>query len=250
VESVGKNVRSVKPGDRVAYIGQHGFAEYEVTPADHLLVLPEDLDAGTFLGEPLACAMNVFRRSEIKSGQTVAVIGVGFLGAILVQLALHAGARVLAMARRPFALSLARRLGAETIPFLAPGEGTRRVSELTNDLFCDVVIESTGKQLPLDLAAEITKVRGRMVIAGYHQDELRQVNMQLWNWRGLDVINAHEREPSVYMEGMRLALEATRSGQIDTTGLITHRFRLDELNEALQLADSRPEGFLKAVVQL
>jgi len=193
--------------------------------------------------------MNVFRRAEIKPGQTVGIIGVGFLGALLVQLAVNAGARVIAMTQRPFALSLAKRFGAETLPFLGPGEGTRRVSELTRDELCDVTIESTGKQLPLDLASEITKVRGRLVIAGYHQDGTRQVNMQLWNWRGFDVINAHERDPQIYLEGMRLALEATRAGQMNTDGLITHRFPLDRLNDALEMADSRPDGFLKAIVQ-
>ena len=55
----------------------------------------------------LACALNVFRRSGVEPGQTVAVVGVGFLGALLVQLARAAGARVLALSRRPFALQVA-----------------------------------------------------------------------------------------------------------------------------------------------
>jgi threonine dehydrogenase-like Zn-dependent dehydrogenase len=67
------------------------------------------------------------------------------------------------------------------------------VRSLTNSAFCDVVIECTGMQWPLDLAGELTRERGRLVIAGFHQDGPRQVNMFLWNWRGLDVINAHER---------------------------------------------------------
>jgi len=54
------------------------------------------------------------------------------------------------------------------------------------------VIEAAGQQWPLDLATELTRERGRLIIAGYHQDGPRQINMQLWNWRGLDVINAHE----------------------------------------------------------
>jgi 2-desacetyl-2-hydroxyethyl bacteriochlorophyllide A dehydrogenase len=250
VESVGYRVDNVNPGDRVAYLGQNGFAEFEVTPANHLLLLTDGDTATNFLGEPLACAMNIFRRAEIKAGQTVAIIGVGFLGALLVQLAVDAGARVIAMAQRPFALALAKQSGAETLPFLCPGEATRTVAEMTRDELCDVTIESTGKQLPLDLAAEITKVRGRLVIAGYHQDGIRQINMQLWNWRGFDVINAHERDPQVYLEGMKLAFEATREGRISTKGLITHHFPLDGLNEALQMADTRPDGFLKAVVRL
>ena len=60
------------------------------------------------------------------AGQTVAIIGVGFLGALLVALAKQAGARVLAISRRPFALDMARRMGADevisfdSVPFTAP----------------------------------------------------------------------------------------------------------------------------------
>ena len=49
--------------------------------------------------------------------------------------------------------------------------------------------------------------------------------MQLWNWRGLDVINAHERDPEVYVEGMREAVEAVAAGRLDPSPLYTHTFR-------------------------
>ena len=86
------------------------------------------------------------------------------------------------------------------------------VKALTGGRFCERVIEATGKQWPLDLAAELTAERGRLVIAGYHQDGPRQVNMQLWNWRGLDVINAHERDPAIYVHGVRAAVAAVAGG--------------------------------------
>lgn len=54
-----------------------------------------------------------------------------------------------------------------------------RVKELTNGKFCERVIEAVGKQSPLDLAAEICAERGRLMIAGYHQDGTRQVNIWL-----------------------------------------------------------------------
>ena len=57
------------------------------------------------------------------------------------------------------------------------------------------------------------------MIAGYHQDGPRQVNMQLWNWRGLDVINAHERDPAVYVQGIREAVEAVAAGRLDPAAL-------------------------------
>ena len=64
--------------------------------------LPASLAGQPFPGEPLGCAMNIFRRSGIEAGQTVAIVGIGFLGAILTRLAAHAGARVIAVSRRPF----------------------------------------------------------------------------------------------------------------------------------------------------
>ena len=146
--------------------------------------------------------MNILRRSGIEAGQTVAIVGIGFLGAILTRLAAQAGARVIAVSRRPFSLDVARDMGAaETIPMDDHHGIIARVKELTDGIFCDRVIEAVGKQWPLDLAAELTRERGRLIVAGYHQDGPRQVNMWLWNWRGLDVINAHERDPEVYVAG-------------------------------------------------
>ena len=78
-----------------------------------------------------------------------------------------------------------------------------------------MVIEATGQQRPLDLAAELTRVRGRLVIAGYHQDGPRSVNMQLWNWRGIDVINAHERDPEIYRRGMDEGVRLLAAGGLD-----------------------------------
>jgi threonine dehydrogenase-like Zn-dependent dehydrogenase len=139
----------------------------------------------------------------------VAIVGVGFLGALLTRLASGAGARVIAISRRPYSLEVARSMGAdETIAMDDHQRIIDRVAELTDGAMCDTVIEAVGQQWPLDLAAELTRERGRLVVAGYHQDGPRQVNMQLWNWRGLDVINAHERDPAVYLRGMRAAVEA------------------------------------------
>jgi threonine dehydrogenase-like Zn-dependent dehydrogenase len=92
-------------------------------------------------------------------------------------------------------------------------------------------------------------VRGRLIIAGYHQDAPRQVNMQLWNWRGLDVINAHERDPAIYVEGIRLAVQAVSSGALEPASLYTHSFALDQLDQAFEMMAARPDGFLKALVR-
>ena len=249
IDAVGAGVEGLQAGQPVAALSYHAYAEYDVADAAAVVPLPDALAGQPFPGEPLGCAMNIFRRSEIAPGQTVAIVGIGFLGAILTRLASEAGARVIAVSRRPFSLEVARAMGAaETIP-MADHEGIiGAVKELTGGAFCDRVIEAVGKQWPLDLSAELTRERGRLIIAGYHQDGPRQVNMQLWNWRGLDVINAHERDPEVYMAGIRAAVAAVTSGRLDPRPLYTHVYPLERLGEALDATRDRPDGFLKALV--
>lgn len=249
VDAIGDGVDGIRVGERVAALAGNSYAQFDVADAGSVVALPEVLANQPFPGEPLGCAMNIFRRSEIEPGQTVAILGIGFLGALLTRLATDAGARVIAISRRPFSLEVARSMGAaETIPMDDHQGIIDQVRELTDGVFCDRVIEAVGKQWPLDLAGEITRERGRMMIAGYHQDGPRQVNMQLWNWRGLDVINTHERDPRVYLEGMRAAVEAVASGRLDPLPLYTHTFRLDQLGDALNATRDRPDGFLKALV--
>ena len=249
IDALGPGVDGLAVGDRVAALSFRSYAEYDLADAGAVVPLPAALDGTPFPGEPLGCAFNIFRRSGIRAGQTVAIVGIGFLGAILTRLASDAGARVIAISRRPFSLDLARAYGAaETISMDDGGAIVARVKELTDGALCPVVIEAVGKQWPLDLAAELTGERGRLVVAGYHQDGPRQVNMWLWNWRGLDVINAHERDPAVYTAGIREAVDAVASGRLDPGPLLTHRYPLERLGEALDATRDRPDGFLKALV--
>ncbi|MFN7102487.1 MAG: MDR/zinc-dependent alcohol dehydrogenase-like family protein [Pseudorhizobium sp.] len=249
IDAVGDDVTGLRIGDRVAALSFHAYASHDVADADKVVRLPAALDGQPFPGEPLGCAMNIFRRSEIKAGQTVAIIGIGFLGALLTQLATSAGARVIAISRRPYSLDVAKRMGAETcIPMEDHWRIIEEVKALTDEKMCDCVIEAVGKQWPLDLAAELTRERGRLVVAGYHQDGARQVNMQLWNWRGIDVINAHERDPAEYVRGIRDAVEAVVAGRLDPSSLYTHSFPLQQLDAALNATRDRPDGFLKALV--
>jgi threonine dehydrogenase-like Zn-dependent dehydrogenase len=249
VDAVGPGVGGLTPGDRVAALSYKAYAEYDITAAESIVSLPANLDGTFFPGEPLGCAVNIFRRADIQAGQTVVIIGIGFLGAILTRLASRAGARVVAISRRPFALDLARELGADIAMALDDHQKiVGRVRQLTDGEGAERVIEAVGAQWPLDLATDLTRVRGRLIIAGYHQDGPRQVNMQLWNWRGLDVINAHERDPRLYVEGMRGAVEAVSSGILDPARLYTHTFPLDQLDHAFEVMRERPDGFLKALV--
>jgi threonine dehydrogenase-like Zn-dependent dehydrogenase len=222
-------------GRRVAFLSYNGYAEYEVVAVDALVPLPPELDDAPFPGEALGCAMNVFARSGIRRGDTVGVVGAGFLGLLLVQLAVDAGARVLAFSRRETSLDAARAAGAETRPEV-------------EDESCDVAIEAAGVQATLDLAARLPRTRGRLVVAGFHQDGPRTIDLQAWNWRGLDVVNAHERDEQVRLDGVRAAAAAVADGRLDPAPLYTHVVPLDRASAAFELLRTRPEGFVKALV--
>lgn len=251
VDALGDDVVDFALGERVAALSFKAYADYDVADADALVRLPAALKDKPFPGEALGCAMNIFRRAQIEPGQTVAIIGIGFLGGALTRLATRAGARVIAIARSPSALALAKLMGAaELVHMLDHHKIIEQVSQLTAGDFCPRVIECTGKQWPLDLAAELTSFGGRLVVAGYHQDGPRQVNMQLWNWRGLDVISAHERDHEVCMRGLQEAVETVASGRLDLQPLLTHRYGLSELSKALDACRTRPAGFTKALVMM
>ncbi len=251
VDGVGDGVTTMAVGDRVAMLSYHAYAEYDVADVGSVIALPPELGSQPFPGEPLGCAVNIFRRSGVQAGQAVAVVGLGFLGALLTRMAVDAGATVIAVARRPFAQETARAMGAaHVLPMLDHWEIIEQVRALTGGMFCDVVLECVGKQWPLDLAAELTRERGRLVVAGYHQDGLRSVNMQLWNWRGLDVINAHERDPLMYTGGIAEAAGMVADGTLNPRPLYTHTYPLEQLSEALNATRDRPAGFMKALVTL
>jgi threonine dehydrogenase-like Zn-dependent dehydrogenase len=249
VDLIGPGVEGIALGDRVATLSGRSFAEYDIADAHAVVKLPPELAGKPFPGEPLGCAVNIFRRSDIVAGQTVAIIGIGFLGAILTKLASDAGARVIAVSRRRSSLDLAVAYGAsETIAMDDHWTIIERVKQLTDGALCARVIEAVGKQWPLDLAGELVAEGGRLVIAGYHQDGPRQVNMQVWNWKGIDVVNAHERDPAVCLRGLSEAIEAVASGRIDPTPLYTHIFPLERVGEALDATRDKPDGFVKALV--
>jgi threonine dehydrogenase-like Zn-dependent dehydrogenase len=249
IEALGSGVKGLREGERVAALTYRAHAQYDIADAASVEPLPGSLQENSVPGEPLGCACNIFRRSRIEAGQTIAIVGIGFLGALITQLASHAGARVIAISRRPFSLEFAKACGAaHTIAMDDHWKVIERVKSLTDGHFCERVIECTGLQWPLDLAGEVTAERGLLVIAGYHQDGLRQVNLQLWNWRGIDVVNAHERDPKMYMAGIRNAIDLMTQGVLDPEPLYTHRLPLDRLGEALELTATRPDGFMKALV--
>lgn len=251
VEETGNAVTGIQKGDRVAFLSYHAYAEYDKAHYHGVVVIPEELRNIPFPGEPLGCAMNIFGRSEIHRGQTVAIVGSGFLGVLLCQLCKAAGAKVIAVSKRAYSREAATDSGAdEVVQFDDSWQAARQVAEITRNQNCERVIEATGKQEGLDLATEIIAEYGRLIIAGYHQDGQRHVDVQKWNWKAIDVINAHERDPLRYLHGMKQAVIAVMAGKMNPQPLYTDVFSLDEINKGFELTTSRPPGFMKALIKI
>jgi threonine dehydrogenase-like Zn-dependent dehydrogenase len=251
IEATGKDVDQFVAGDRVTFLSGNAFSQYEYVNASNVVKLPQEFQKIPFPGEPLGCAFNVFTRSNILAGETVAIIGIGFIGALLTALAVNAGAYVIAISKRKYSLLMAKAMGAHiTFEMDKKTEVISAVHEITKNNLCDCVIEATGLQQPLELASLLTKVRGRLVIAGYHQDGNRSIDMQQWNWKGIDVINAHERNEEIYINGIKNAVELVKRGILKIDDLVTHRFSLETLSEAFECMTNRPDGFMKAVVEM
>jgi threonine dehydrogenase-like Zn-dependent dehydrogenase len=213
----------LEDGTRVAVLTELGFAEWAVVRRETVVPLPPELDDVPFPGESFACAVMVFHRSGIEAGQRVAIVGMGFLGRALTQLLDSAGAEVVAVRR-----------------------GTSLEGLLES---CDCAIEAGGVQETLDVASQLVRTGGRLVIAGYHQDGRREVDLGSWNWRGLDVVNAHERDTGAVVEALREAARLAAAGDLEVERLVTHRFPLGRLADAFEAARTRPAGFVKAVVE-
>jgi threonine dehydrogenase-like Zn-dependent dehydrogenase len=241
VVALGAGVDGLAIGESVSGLAWHTLADLSIARADHLVPLPPHLNGTTVLGEPLACAMNVVRRAAFGAGDRVAIVGFGYLAALLVQLLPEAAGPWVAISRRPSSRALALRLGAEA---------AYDFGEIPANLWDSfpVVIEAAGVQQTLDHATWLTAFGGRLIVAGYHADGPRTVNMQSWNWKGIDVINAHERQPAVYVQALRAAFERLASGSLDLAALHTHTLPLEDAVKALRLTEARPPGFVKALV--
>lgn len=249
VDAIGPDVKGFSLRERVTGLSYNAYATHDIAKQENVVILPDVFDGKPFPGEPLGCAMNIFDRSAIEEGQTVAVVGCGFLGLLLVQLLKSAGCKVIAVSRRSFSRDKAREFGADfSIALVDHVEIIEKVKEITGGKFCDRTIECTGKEWPLNLSIELTAVRGKLIVAGFHQDGMRSLNVQMLNWRGIDMISAHERENLKYIKGINRAIEAIQTGRMDPFPLFTNYYSLEDIGKGLKDLHERPDGFIKGII--
>ena len=251
IEKRGKSVTSVEVGDVVTAITfpGYGYAEYAIANADEVVKLPPGLKDQVILGEPLACALNGARKTQIRVGDSVLVIGVGFMGALMLKMLRNSGAAPLIAADiSDYNRELARKNGADIVIDPSSEDYMAIIKSCTGGRGVDVAIEATGLQPALDIATDAVRIKGTISIYGYHTGGKRTINLERWNWKALTVVNAHERDTPVYVDGMRRAISLLQYGWLKFD-LITHEFSLDGINQGFEIIRQRPRGYIKAIIR-
>ena len=252
VVAVGPEVARLTEGDRVTGLFNKAHAELCLAKEDGLLPVPDGIAEDNALGEPLACLVNAQRRTQVELADRVVLIGLGYMGLGMLQLLkLRGPSRIVAIDVREEAREAAMALGADESyhPSQLPEEYTiTSFGDWQSNRGFDVVVEASGTQPGLTLAGEMIRAHGVLSILGYHQGGPRQVEVGMWNWKAIDVVNAHVRRRADLIESMRIGLELTAKGLIDLGALVTHRYPLDEVDRAYADLQQKPPGFIKAVV--
>ncbi len=171
VVEVGKNVTEFSKGDLVACAGG-GYAthsEYVVVPQNLAVKIPKGVrpEEAAFVSLG-SIAIQGIRQSGAELGDTVAVIGLGLVGLLTIQLLKAAGCRVIGMDVNPNKREIAKKLGADLFIDLSNEEPISEVMEFTKGYGSDVVLmtASTSSNSPIEITPEIIRDRGTLVVVG------------------------------------------------------------------------------------
>jgi len=170
VSAAGAEVKTLKPGDRVAYTGIQGaYAEYAAVPADRLVKLPDSVsehDGAKIMLQGMTAHYLCHDTFPLKKGDTCLIhAAAGGVGLLLVQMAHHIGARVIGTVSTEDKAQLARDAGADEIIFYTRQDFEAETRRLTNNRGVDVVYDSVGKTT-FEKGLNVLRPRGYMVLFG------------------------------------------------------------------------------------
>lgn len=247
IVKVGRGVKTLKEGDRVA---GGGFATVRNLPASSVYKLPEasTLADEFWIVEPVSCAVTGIDHCRLKPGDRVAVIGAGFMGALLLQGLLHSPvASVVAIDVSSSRLELAKKLGVKTIYNSSQFGYSELVKELKTYEF-DVVIDTSGAQAGLDLATDIVKKGGLINLFGWIKGNTATFDSTKWHLGGFTVINS---SPSSRLrDPFPTAIALMHEAVFDLRPLVTHIESLEKYPSLMQQILQGDQNYLKGVIKL
>ncbi len=267
VRAVGRDVRSVKPGDAVVIdpstscggcffcreglpllcvnrsLHHGGMGQYTTAPEQAVYVLPAGvtLEAAA-LAEPLSCALHAVSLAGVRPGDRVAIVGAGAIGLLLLQLARKAGAtRLLVSDPTPERRQMARRLGADVL--VDPGsedlfEAARR---MTDGIGVDAAIEAVGSGATVADCIALPRRGGTAVLMGVAGPHV-EVPIRPYN--------VYERELTIrgaFIRSYEFRRAVELLPHLELQGLITDRFPLSQAPDALENVRQR-RGIKTAIV--
>ena len=250
VVNVGKDVAGFDVGDHVSVWSEgKAYAEFFATKAAYAAKLKSETPLEQALGEPIACSTNGVRKADPQLGDSVAIIGCGFMGLIMLQIFRARGVgMVIAVDTRKSIRDLALQLGATHALEPMSIDVVQAVKDLTGGRGVDIGVEAAGTQKTLDLTGNIVRMEGKLEVFGFHVGDSRAVPWGNWNWMAFTIVNGHVRSSQVYVEGMNIGLRLLESAKLNMKPLITHHFPLEQINNAFDIAASKQEGFVKGVI--
>src|SRR5437016_9900713 len=207
------------------------FADFLRLPSENLHVLPKSIDddQAVFV-EPLAAAFQVLKQIKLDGRKWVTVLGDGRLGLLVAQVLRNAGCPVRMIGKHPDKLALCEKWSIRARP----------LEEITPRHDQDVVVDCTGSASGFELAMQMTRPRGTIILKSTSAAG-KALNLAPLV---IDEINVIGSRCGPFRGAMRALSEKT----VDVTSLIHRRMKFDQGVEAMELA-GRP-GVLKVVVTM
>jgi L-iditol 2-dehydrogenase len=243
---------TLKPMEgRAHFMTGGGFAKYTVWPEQQLHKLPDGISAlEAVLMEPTAGSVHsVITRLGVKAGQSVAILGPGARGLLLLQVcrAIGAGPIYISGLNRdePFRLATARTLGADAVINVEREDLRARIAELTGGAGVDVVLENTGSVEPIDESLDIVRKGGRVLWAGggIRGGIIAPVDTYKIIVKELDVVGEISQIPYDW----HTAIHLVAGGKVRLEPLVTHQFDLKDWETAFDLAATSSECLRVAI---
>ncbi len=246
VSKIGPGVTGYKEGDRVA---GGGFSTVRNLPSERIYPIPDSaLNDEYWIVEPVACAVTGIDQTNLKAGETVALIGCGFMGQLLLQGLLHSPVgNLIALDIVEDRLALARQQGAqETIDISQHDRDDLAATLKARDI--DVVVDATGSQPGLDLATDIVKTGGRINLFGWIKGQKASFDPTKWHLGGFTIVNS--APGSKLRNTFPPAIKLIDAGVFDLRPLVTHTASLGGYPSLMEEILSGDTTYLKGVVTL
>ena len=240
---VSGNLRYCPDFKEIGFKKDGAYAEYVCVPAYGLCELPDSVPfTSAALAEPIGVALGTLDKADAKAGETLLVIGAGSIGLCMLQAARAIGMRkIVVAAQSGRRLSIAKKLGAfATVE--TRGGGLKAAMEELHPGGSDVVVDATGAEACIQDALKIARKGGRVALAGYGKGAVMSIRIDDIHINNLKLIGAGNNWNKIGQ-----AVRMMGDGAVDPQPLVTETLRLEQYDRALELARTRPEGFVKAV---